>query len=405
VIVRRRENPLRLEQPGVQVHLDYDLEIALHGRSRLRVQPIAIALVALPAGVQPELPHQSVAAVAHQAAGEMVVRLVVEVVLEEDLRVGGDADVRLHERVAEPGAPPLTLPAAAAPDRAATIVAVRDLAVGGLDVVGVAIETARVAVESARAEGRMGSGFPARGGRFVRQILIQSKPPAGIGAPFLFAGDDVHHAAEGVRPVEHGRRPADHLDAGDLRGIQREDVVAAGTLLGEPQAIDQDQDAFIEEAADHRADAARARGRDVDARRAIEDVDHGLGHPLVEVGLIDHVHRQGRVQRQAVIAGGGDHDFFKLVGRRLQCDPPDLWTGCQATFPAVESGVIDPATVFSGGQVGEAKTAVGVGPDGPVEIDERDRDRSKRLVRSLVDNATGDLGSVGSCRHHGDGNQ
>jgi len=206
--------------------------------------------------------------------------------------------------------------------------------------------------------------------------------------------------------VEHRRRPAHHLHGGDLGRVQRQDVVAAGPLLGQAQAVDQDQHALVEQAADHRPHAPRAGGRYIEARVAGEQVGHGQRDALVEVVLVDHVDRQRGVDGQAIVTGGGDHQLLELVREDRQDDAVGAVAGGQPALPGLETRVDDADQVLAGRDVREAEASVGVGAGGAVEVGQVDGGRHDgRAGGVVVDVAEQVGGRSGACRGEGRGHQ
>ncbi|MPM31876.1 hypothetical protein SDC9_78433 [bioreactor metagenome] len=144
------------------------------------------------------------------------------------------------------------------------------------------------------------------------------------------AGDDVDHAAHGVRAVERGHRATDHLDAfdgGDGRNQAGERAaktvgrdVAAGVLA---TAVDEQQRVIAGHAADADVQAAGlARGAaHVNAFHVLER----FGQVAVLLGLQffarDDRNGGGRLGKFLLEAGGRDHHFGQSagdLGMRLQ---------------------------------------------------------------------------------------
>jgi hypothetical protein len=148
---------------------------------------------------------------------------------------------------------------------------------------------------------------------------VAAEADAGIGRDALFAalGEQLDHAADGVRAVHRGGRAAQHFDAVDLRERNAFPAGAAGRLRVDAHAVQVDRGEARLRAADEetRGVAHAAVARDLDARLACQHVGHAgraaaLDGLAVDDGDIAHQVRQ-RLRR----AVGRDH----RLGQRGCC--------------------------------------------------------------------------------------
>ncbi len=127
------------------------------------------------------------------------------------------------------------------------------------------------------------------------------------------ARDEVHHAAQRARPVQHRARAAHHLDALHHRGIQAErraDFPVVGDLL----AVEQDRGAPRFLAADaHALQSGLSAVGHLHAGHAAHHVGESVGRGARELLAVDHADGLAGVEHDARRAPRGDDDFLQHV--------------------------------------------------------------------------------------------
>ena len=169
----------------------------------------------------------------------------------------------------------------------------------------------------------VGAGGGAVAGVFLEGVVQAHRAHPGVGHA---AGDDVDHAADGVRPVQGRHRSADHLDALDRRQRRHEAVggfakpvrgdVATVVLAA---AVHQHQGVGAGHAADADVQAAGLAGALVDVHAF--HVAKGLGQVGVLLALkllaADHADACRRVGDLLLEARGGHHHGVEID--RIAC--------------------------------------------------------------------------------------
>ena len=138
----------------------------------------------------------------------------------------------------------------------------------------------------------------------------------------VLAGDEVGHAADGVRAVGGRSAVLQHLDPADGRLRQE---VGVGLVAGEALAVQEHQGPLGAEAADVDGAAAVTAlgvGRElvgVAQHRAgdgqgLDDVEDGGRAALLQVFLVQDRDRDGGILGRTLDEGAGDDDFLDRVG-------------------------------------------------------------------------------------------
>ena len=148
------------------------------------------------------------------------------------------------------------------------------------------------------------------GGGSVVAVLVEGVVEAERARPAAghAAGDDVDHAADRIRAVQGGHRPADHLDPLD-RGQRRHEAVG-----GLPEAVGRDVAAVVLAAAvDQHQGVGTGHAADADVQAA------GLAGALADVHAFHFAQRFGQVaELLALQLLAGDHaDAGRGVGDLL----------------------------------------------------------------------------------------
>ena len=136
------------------------------------------------------------------------------------------------------------------------------------------------------------------------------------------ARDDVDHAAEGVRSVGDGGRPAHHLDALDLRRVHERGMGPVASRAVHRAAVHHHQHALARKAAHHRALLPGAVLAVVHAGHSVQRIAHHRGLLLAELGAGHERERLRRLVEGARIARARDqrlleeHHGLRCVRRR-----------------------------------------------------------------------------------------
>ena len=155
---------------------------------------------------------------------------------------------------------------------------------------------------------------PERGALLVDAVAAERGAQAEFGIRRR-RGDDVDHAAHGVRAVERGARSAHHLDALDAFERHRDiHVVVAGLHVVEPHAVEQHQRLAEARAADREVGlhAVRRAFGEVERRVQLQQVRQRIEHQALAA---HRKHADGAVdflQRHRLEGAGHDHGFALL---------------------------------------------------------------------------------------------
>jgi len=134
----------------------------------------------------------------------------------------------------------------------------------------------------------------------------------------LAAGEDLHHAADGIRAVQARERALHHLDALDHRERNRLDRGGAGGGGADPQAIDEDERLRRARAAQEDAGGlpGASRRADLETDAALQRLGKCERPHRIEVLARDH-HGVAKGRYVADDAAGRGHDDrFLAAGDR-----------------------------------------------------------------------------------------
>ncbi len=157
--------------------------------------------------------------------------------------------------------------------------------------------------------------------RRARTLATQCQTGRQARSGLAAAGEDLHHTTHRIGPVQAGARPAQHLDALDLRQADGGKRSQAQRRRADPHAVDQHHRAARGRAADEHASrlARPAIARELQASLALQQVFERAGRAREDAFAVDQHHIGGHAVQGLGLPGGGDDDCVEAgLGRCRQ---------------------------------------------------------------------------------------